>query len=286
MAAEAQSLSGSEILEYWTPERMKEAKPEVNLKFSSAAPTKTKTEVAAPTAAGPIKIVSDSDLTKFPYQSVGKLFYAKGSNNYAGSAYVVNVTDKNVIFTAAHCLDSPEGKATNIVFVPAMININDTNGQLYGRYPQISGGQGVAWAVDNNWDPGNMQERYDMGSVKLLPRSSDGKNVGEVVTPITLEADLAPYNPSTSWNTIGYPGVSSQDPQGKMAEREGTYKNLDNNVVYKYGGMLQGMSGGPWMLADKANGNQSNTDEVDDLAKSPYYTVASHSALFRALGCN
>lgn len=287
MAAETQTLNGSEILEYWTPERIKQAKPESGLRFFSPQRRTIEVDSDAPMAAGPINIVSDDRLTTFPYQSVGKLLYTKSGVDLAGSAFVVNVGDaKNVVFTAAHCLDTLSGKAANILFIPAMVDINDVSGQLYGHFPQIPGGKGVAWAVNINWDPNNMKEQFDNGAVKLLPRS-DGKNVGDVVTPLTVLADQQ-YNASSSWNTIGYPGLCPQDPNGKMAEREGTLKECSDNIVYKYGGMLQGMSGGPWILGGsggKVNGNQSTTDEVDDVAKSPYYTASSHSALLKTLGC-
>jgi len=107
---------------------------------------------------------------KFPYQSVGKLYYTKVNSSgvkrdSSAAAWVANSSSSlHVVFTAAHCLKYCDEKATNIQFIPGYI---PPNTEIFGKYTQIPGGEGVAWAVDPNWDPNKLQAEYDRGIVFL-----------------------------------------------------------------------------------------------------------------------
>lgn len=81
-------------------------------------------------------IVSDDDLKRFPYQSVGRLFFKQGNSDYCGTGYVADLNGrKNTVITAAHNLwDHPEGVSENLHFVPAMMDSMDDPGKLYGGY--------------------------------------------------------------------------------------------------------------------------------------------------------
>ena len=105
---------------------------------------------------------------------------------YYGSACVADWKGAtNLLFTAAHNLLEDKGgkpcKSTDVLFIPAMKDKNDTSGSLYGRYAATA----ICW--NKKWDPtaGHNDDAYDFGIVQLAPRA-DGKNVGQVVRLSTL----------------------------------------------------------------------------------------------------
>lgn len=63
-----------------------------------------------------------------------------------------------------------------------------TSHQILNYYAQIPGGEGVAWAVDPNWDPNKLEAEYDRGIVHLDKDPNTGKYVDEVVIPIQILA--------------------------------------------------------------------------------------------------
>ena len=197
--------------------------------------------------------------------------------DYHATAWVANVSSQlHVVMTAAHCLKPREGDtATNIFFIPGFI---PPDMKKFGSYPQIPGGEGVAWSVDPNWDPNNIQARYDHGMIKLDKDPNTGKYVDEVVVPIQILSNQQ-YTPESGWNTIGYPMVSSENPLGKMTERIGSFHRRGNGTVYKYGAVPKGMSGGPWIYHNAGSNGQANgvhAGSVDTAAEncevSPYFT--------------
>ena len=279
----------SAILSYWSPERLASAQPETmaygkhieerEASIRDVASESDRTQKVTVQAAGSLRIVPDDTVRKFPYQSVGKLFYTKVSpsgpsrDSYA-SAWVVNASSQlHVIMTAAHCLKRGAETATNILFIPGFI---PPNAKLFGSYPQIPGGEGVAWSVDPNWDPNNMQSRYDLGIIKLSVDPDTRKYVDDVVIPIQMLSNQQ-YSSRSEWNTIGYPIASSQNPDGKMVERSGTFYRMssDGGAVYKYGTLPKGTSGGPWIYTGsdgRSNGIQAgNVDEAGGCAVSTYF---------------
>jgi hypothetical protein len=267
------------ILEFWTPERLREAipeKPPEPFKRPDPAPAP-----AAPEVNSDPSFVPDDDLPRFPFQSIGRLFFSKNGNPYTGSAAFV-VHDSNAIVTSAHNLISGNGAAQNILFIPAMIDIHDVNGQHFGVFPQIAGGQGVAWAVDRQWNPGNPDRAYDIGFVRMGPRG-DGKTLSQVVTPIGMLVDQI-NTAQTEWLTVGYP-VQESNPRVRMMMQEGSFQSQARGVVTKFGdGLLGGTSGGPWLRAGAnpamTNGIHSGSEDPGVTSVSPYLTLAGQARLW------
>ena len=276
-----------QILDYWTPERLEAAQPEehaygehIEMREDAAVDDTSGQRVQG---AGSLKIVPDSKVKTFPYQSVGKLFYVKvgpsGTRDSFASAWVANVSSQlHVVLTAAHCLEKGNEHAEKILFIPGFIAPNT---QPFGSYPQIPGGKGEAWFVDPNWDPNNIQAKYDSGVIKLDKDPNTGKYVDEVVIPIQILANQH-YTSTSSWNTIGFPVPSSQNPDGKMAERSGTFYRMssDGGSFYKYGTLPKATSGGPWILAGSdhsSNGIQAGN--VDNCAISPYFKTSAEELI-------
>ena len=268
------------ILDYWTPERMATARPEEDI-CGMHSKDETATEMVQETdelsAAGPIEIVSDEKVKTFPYQSVGKLFYTKvgpsGSSDKTATAYVADLSSSpHAVLTAAHVLKFYNGKAENIIFIPGLI---PPSTYPFGKYPQISGGEGTAWFVNPKWKPNQPDPAHDEGLIRLDKDPTTGKYVDAVVPCIQILLDQQ-YTPSTTWNSIGYPTECPESPEGKMCERSGNFNKKDSGAVYKDGPFLSGTSGGPWILAgseNKSNGLQSASDGV--CAISPYFSSSS-----------
>ncbi|XP_068725323.1 uncharacterized protein [Montipora capricornis] len=276
--------SAQVILDYWTPERMATARPEEHAygehikTVEGAAIRCDRSAVQRVQGAASMTIVPDSKVKTFPFQSVGKLFYVKvgpsGESESFASAWVANASSElHVVMTAAHCLERDDNRAEKIFFVPGFI---PPCFRPFGSYPQIPGGKGEAWIVDPNWDPNDMQAKYDLGMVRLEKDRDIGKYVNEVVLPIQVSIHQQ-YTPISEWNTIGYPVASSQNPDGKMAEQSGTFCRMscDGGSFYKYGTLPKGTNGGPWILDgsnDSSSGVQTGNDCDYQCALSPYLT--------------
>ena len=265
-----------DILDYWTPERIAAAQPEEHaygMHNEDETETKMVQETGELRGAGSLKIVPDDKVKTFPYESVGKLYYTKvgpsGSRDSSATAWVANVsTVLHVVYTAAHVLRRGDMHAEKILFIPGFI---PPSTYPFGKYPQIPGGEGTAWGVDPQWNPNNMNPAYDQGLIKLDKDPTTGKYVDEVVLPIQILSNQQ-YTLSTEWNTIGYPFPSSQNPDGKMCERSGTFKEKKSDAVYKFGTLPKCTSGGPWILA--GSGNSSNgvqAGNFGDSTVSPYF---------------
>ena len=269
-------------LEFWTPERLRAARPEEPPKpFKKVPPER---EEAGPEVSSDPAFVPQGDLTRFPFQSIGRLFFSKNGISYSGSAAFV-VPNPNAIVTSAHNLLSGNGSAQNILFIPAMINSGDVNGQNFGVFPQIAGGQGVAWAVDRQWDPQNPDRAYDIGFVLMAPRS-DGRTLSQVVAPIAMLVDQINTG-ATEWLTVGYP-VQPSNPQIRMMMQEGSFQSQAGGVVYKFGdGLLGGTSGSPWLRAGSnpaaTNGIHSGSEDPGVTSASPYLTLATQDQLLGTL---
>ena len=260
-------------LQMWTDERCKKAKPKVKRSKQKVGPPPPQELLALATNNKPT-IVPDQDLTKFPYQSIGKLFFNVNGEPYDGSAYVADWKGAtNLLFTAAHNLLDDEGgkpcESTDVLFIPAMKDENDTTGSLYGKYAATA----ISW--NKKWNPtaGQDDEAYDFGIVQLAPRTTDGKNVGQVVKPIPVVLDATNTQGKTSWETLGYPD-RPENPDEKMMTQTGTYVGLDEGAVVKVSqdGYGVGGSGSCWLHDGKAEANGVHVSSDSTTSASPYFT--------------
>ena len=234
---------GDAIRQYWTTERMQSAEVEKN-DCIETIPGKKQFQAAAygldPT------VVPDETRLKHPYNTVGALFYSKTDiqtqvrKDFHATAYVVNTgKGDNILFTAAHNLESAKGIAEDIYFVPARLSDGD---KPYGSFSQMPGGKGKAWFVPEEWGKdGKRPVGYDFGAITLC-KNKEGKNVGKVVQPLNYMVDLK-YSKESEWRIIGYPD------DNKMCESYGDFIEIDQQyIVHRTNPVLDGMSGGPWML--------------------------------------
>ena len=259
-------------LQMWTDERCKKAIPKVKKSKQKVGPPPPQDLLALATN-NEVTIVPERVLKTFPYQSVGRLFFNVNGEPYTGSAYVADWKGAtNLLFTAAHNLLDDEGgkpcKSTDVIFIPAMKDKNDTSGSNYGRYAATA----ICW--NKKWDPtaGHNDDAYDFGIVQLAPRA-DGKNVGQEVKPIPIVLDATNTQGKTSWETLGYPN-HPDNPDRQMMTQTGTYVGLDKGAVDKVsqGGYGKGGSGSCWLRDGKAEGNGVHVSASISVSSSPYFT--------------
>jgi hypothetical protein len=246
------------LAQYWTPARMKAAKPDTELPSVKAlVAAKKTTNLAKPTtkAQGPsgrIAPVAPKSvpraLTKSPQagtfstypnypvghpvaRTSGKVFFTSFGLNYVCSATVVNSEGRSEVWTAGHCVSSGQAWNYNWTFVPNYVD----GSAPYGYWTSAQLWTTSAWFY-NNGDFAN-----DVGASVMW------RNFGLRITDYLGGQGIA-------WNyPIGYYMYAFGYPQG--APFNGAYLVNDSGPTYDGGGgtiymvnyMTGGSSGGAWL---------------------------------------
>ncbi|MFF4392997.1 hypothetical protein ACFY0G_40685 [Streptomyces sp. NPDC001552] len=266
--------------EYWTPERMAKAVPAdpvgrtTRLAGSPPAPqepTGPATTGADPvagtaTGAGGIKVAVTAT------QVVGKVFYT-GSDGVddvcSGSA--VNSTNKNMVFTAGHCVHGGPGKSWS------------SNWQFVPYYNHGSRPYGTWWAETlvgfNGWtDSGNLG--YDLGIVITSP--SSGSELVNAVGGLGIQWN---YPKDRYMTAMGYPQAPPFDGQWQYycAATTSQRSIFTTDQIKMPCNMTGGSSGGPWIYGKDdgvyysgwVNGVNSNVNDKNNPTemRSPYFAT-------------
>jgi V8-like Glu-specific endopeptidase len=230
--------------EYWTPERMNEAKPYVMPSLSSE---QLQELVQQDKQAGIIQnrrpvIMQDdpslkgiqgtpqvADVNQRPFWNGGKFFFTTPDGaNFTGSAEFVGAN--NMVMTAAHCVIDPFSGASykNLMFYRAY---NNGGGQKFG--PLHAG----------TWDAfyqNKVKTPWDYAFIKTVDLSGAGW--------LGLQLHL-PYSSCTA---VGYPGNFGNAQQ--MYKVVGNLGSNQGGVVIMNGNpMTGGASGGAWIGALSPN---------------------------------
>ena len=272
--------------EKWTPERMLAAesadyivnKPDIEQSKqvqpmgNISGPPVTLTETAEPTIPHD-GLVVDGDVIP---TTVGKLF-AKQPNgkDFFCSATVVNSPGKNLLYTAAHCVFTPEdkvkndedpevrenyGEFTNIVFVPGYYEeVSYVNNEEV-REPQYPFGiwNAIGASVYKGWTD-DYNHEYDQSFIRMEP-NANGNNIAEVVG-----ASGITYNEPQMQGLIdiwGYPVVTNAQYEADTSRPDSCRRfvlpsdELSYNGMYAICLMSEGGSGGPWFnrMVDRNKG--------------------------------
>ena len=249
-----------------------------------------------------INFVDFKDLTKFPYQTVGKLFWLSPDRKdiiyYSTAFYRGN----GVVVTAAHPFDQDivqfEGKlvpklSKAAMFVPAMRDKSDIYGEHYGCYP-IDGEPDIHSGYKRQNDPKDVEPFFDLCTFKI---SNGVQQVGgkflstrkffQVVQPITVW----PYThiENAPVTVLGYgtrPKTLLQETvpniNGLMMEFHGNISRVDSYLdksgwktrIVMNPDVWYGTSGGPWLTTSHtAIGIQSAINkEAANESYSPYFS--------------
>jgi hypothetical protein len=115
IATKAVAQGKAAVQRYWTPERMRNAKPADRVLSGTFAPAAK--PVRKPAAAA---VQVPPPYTSQPTSTNGKVFFTEGGVNYVCSGTALLSGNKSVVWTAGHCVNDGAGTfVTNWAFVPA-----------------------------------------------------------------------------------------------------------------------------------------------------------------------
>jgi hypothetical protein len=184
--------SAASAVAYWTPERMRAAKPFPLRKTANATAVAgnsaqtTAEQVPADIPPAPVGGSTTSGDVSSSYvtaaqlwkntgagiaRTTGRIFFSYGGNDYVCSGTVVNAPNRHTIWTAAHCLREagPNGGwHRNVVFVPGYRG----GKRPYGTYPAVHGAVTKQWVNSTNFD---YQVSYDLAAFTV--KAYGGKQI-------------------------------------------------------------------------------------------------------------
>jgi V8-like Glu-specific endopeptidase len=161
---------------------------------------------------------------------VGALFVREGSSDHFCTASVVTSPGRNLLITAAHCIDGGKGSGyrQDIVFIPDYRNGQAPFGVWTVRKLLVAPG----WASESDPD-------LDVGFVVLAPH--DGKNIEDILGANRLAID-PPYQDLV--RVTGYP-ASGDAP---ITCLNWTSRLSATQLRFVCGGFTGGTSGSPWVM--------------------------------------
>jgi V8-like Glu-specific endopeptidase len=240
------------VVEYWTPQRMRDAVPADVLvadrdkssaggNVAAGRPTVVPQAKAQPTAV--------ADFVGGYYagggevrDTTGKVFFTLGGANYVCSGSAVSSGNEDVVLTAGHCVnEGPGAYATNWAFVPGY----DDGARPYGTFTARQLTTTTQWANSGDFD-------YDVAFAVM--NTLNGAHLTDVVGGQSIGFNQARGQYMYSF---GYPAANPYDGSD-IAWCHGTV------VQDTFGGssdqglncnMTGGSSGGPWFVNyDEATG--------------------------------
>jgi V8-like Glu-specific endopeptidase len=233
------------VVEYWTPQRMRNAVPADVL-----VADKDKSSAGGSVAAGRPTVVPQAkakptgtaDFQGGYYtgggevlDTTGKVFFTLGGANYVCSGSAVSSGNKDVVLTAGHCVnEGPGAYATNFAFVPAY----DDGARPYGTFTARQLTTTTQWRNSGDFD-------YDVAFAVM--NTLNGAHLADVVGGQAIGFNQArgqymysfgypAANPYDGSDIAWCHGTVVQDTFGGSADQ-----GLDCN-------MTGGSSGGPWFV--------------------------------------
>ena len=227
---------------YWTPERMKNAKPRDRARPGGGAGATKATDwsrYTVPLANGAYAAENRQN---------GKVFFTLGGSNYvcSGTATAASA-GVNLVWTAGHCVtDGPGRDATNFMFVP---------GYYYGQEPN---GRWTFTVLDSTpgWEgQGSDRFRYDVGAARVVnPANTSATFAASIGTrPIAFGVNPA----GRRLVSYGYPAAGKFNGQLQYACAS-PFRRWDGTSLLDpmqiSCDMTGGSSGGGWMLDNDNDG--------------------------------
>ena len=233
-----------EVTDFWTDERLNQAIPQPLLN-GDLLPTNENSSNTTTTNPDehekslfvqqtlPTSSSTTSKRAGYP-NTVGKVFYVSNGNSYSCSASVVTANNRDMIFTAGHCVYSITANAfvTNFIFIPQY----DNNTRPYGTWVARALRAFSSWASYGDLNA-------DVAVVLLY--TLNGQHIQDVVGGQAVGFN---YGHSAIVHSFGYP---SNYLNGQMMTFCTGTKYFPNYSTYTGDavpcGMNQGCSGGPWL---------------------------------------
>ncbi|HEX3609932.1 MAG TPA: hypothetical protein VHU14_09750 [Solirubrobacterales bacterium] len=273
-AARAGTTGAAAVARFWTPARMRRARP---LDAIGRGPAGPGGELAGASFA------SVPDASQPPFTAVGRVFLEVGRFLGFCSGTAINSEGRRLVLTAGHCLYSilPGHRvptfARKFEFVPAYTDGEAPFGEFAGRKVFLP----PPWLRTIN-------ENFDMAAVITEPNAA-GQNVADAVgggLPIATDRPR-----DQEYRVLGYPG----GPERKhMQECDARYSG-DDRLTYPLGGppslgvacfMGEGASGGPWLIEGGTEvGGITTYGHIKNFTHTfgPYFSSRNVGALVKGL---
>lgn len=246
-AASPERAEIARVERYWTPARMRSARPlELGVGDDGAAALRLgAAEPAAATISGKVAEVLTPDV--LPYAVNGRIFLRQAGERAFCSGTAINSPSRQLVLTAGHCVATgPRRNGPNIMsnfmeFVPAYTGGLAPFGAFVARRGKIFALP--QWKKHANFD-------FDMGAFLTHP-NFEGVNVADAVGGgATIVTDQPREE---SFQTFGYPGETRQ-----MHGCESRYLGKDRRSYFLPGPPTQvigcpwipGSSGGGWLIGE------------------------------------
>jgi V8-like Glu-specific endopeptidase len=281
--------SDAKVQSYWTPERMKSARPITNqpdgAKRTPNIPPKGPSDSKAPRgpSGSPISVtpanqgaipnafpVPPGQYSTFPYSTVGKVFFTdpRTGINFVCSGSAVNSNNTSVVDTAGHCVvqgGSGNNWYSNWIFCPQYNNGSSPFGCWSARQ---------FWSSTDWVNTGSFED--DFGDAVVSPNGH-----GNIVN-VVGGAGWA-YGQATAQNFSAYGYPAAPPFNGNTIQAcfgTGAASGWDDGTVVAIPcDMTGGSSGGPWFISINntfgyVNGhNDFVIDNPPTHMYSPYYDI-------------
>ncbi len=284
LAASASDAQAKRVLDYWTPQRMREARP-LDLVVDGAGAARVRVGAPAPSpapAAASFVRVATPEVA--PYSVNGRIFIRRG--NLAGfcSGTAINSPTRQLVLTAGHCVNSGHegGRRTVwsnfLAFVPAYTGGVAPFGTFVGQ------GRSKTFAPKQWTKHGNPD--FDLGAFLVKP-NAEGVNLADAVGGGATIVTGLPR--AQKFLTFGYPGETKW-MQGCRSKYLG-----DDRLSFPFSGpptmaigcrWAPGASGGGWLIGDGTQINGVNSYLHLDSKKrtyGPYFAEETVGKLVRGL---
>jgi V8-like Glu-specific endopeptidase len=206
------------IVEYWTPQRMK-----------NAIPLGMQREMKGKPGSGGGSAVAETAQPRF-----GKVFFSIGNSNYVCSGTATNSGNGDVVTTAGHCVSDNGTFVKNFAFVPAY----DNNTRPYGTWTARTLFTTTQWKNGEDYD-------YD-AAFAVMNNNASGQSLTQVVGgyPIAFGQPRG-----QTMKAYGYPAARPFNGQ-KLYSCTGTVQQDTFGGSQDQGlscNMTGGSSGGGWI---------------------------------------
>ncbi|MTK03435.1 serine protease [Micromonospora sp. CP22] len=253
----AQVTAHAAIEAYWTPERMRNAKPveespaykAAARRFaesggtSSAAPTNRSKPVNVPPVAGLMGAPGNSTQAINPNlgsnhptaRTNGKVFFNMDGGSWVCSGSVINSVGYNTVWTAGHCIHGGPGSslATNWSFVPAYDD-DLANPRPHGTWTARELWTWSSWIDSSNWEA-------DMAVAIMNTR-----NGAHIVNQFGGHGFRTHQGFTVGINNFGYPSDAPFDG-GNLMRCSGNSTKSGARIRINCD-LTAGASGGPWLI--------------------------------------
>jgi V8-like Glu-specific endopeptidase len=272
------------VTDFWTDERLKKAKPKPLIRTDTLSTDKsfndrrTSDDNEKPTLIEGTVPASSKTLKRDGYPiTVGKVFFVDEGEEYMCSASVVTADNKDMIFTAGHCVYSTTNLAyvKNFVFIPQYEN----GLRPYGTWPAR-----CLYAI-SDWVK-RLDHNFDVAIAILY--TLDDKHIQDVVGSQGIGFN---YGHSAVVYSFGYP---SNYQEGEMMTYCTATKSFADIPDYSGDAMSctmnQGCSGGPWfesynisnLIGIQTSVNSFMLRDVPNVMHGPYFGSVVQSLYNRA----